>query len=317
MRQADGRVGRRQHRHVGLVEDRDLELRAARVERAEDAEDAVVAGVGLRVGRAGGRIPLRRGRRRVVLRLELDGVVARRAALLLQVELHGLHERLGLGARSTLHRQVADDLEVAAGRCRRGRARLSRAGRLGGRALDGALGPGGGAPAADETSAAADSADDEFLVVVAAACRNEGDDGDQHERQEPLPPDFHAPPFVVHAPPYAGGSASSPAHGSGRPPGRRSREYTSYAGVCKGDTQAPLQPCISAMLSAPRAWRNGRRGGLKNRWARARVGSTPTARIAAVRGGRGYAVRAVARPSTRRRRLAPSSSPCSGLSSVT
>ena len=231
VRQADGGVGRRDHGHVGLVQDRDLERSAARVERADHADDVFVAGVPLGVGRAGRRIPLRRSGGRVVDRLVLDGVVARRAALLLQVELHGLHERLGLGARSTLQRQVADDLEVAAGRCRRGRLRLRRSPRrrralprtrrsrralgLGARALDrrrdvcrGRLGR-----------------RRRIALVVVTACRDQGDDGDQHERQEPLPPDFHAPPFVVHAPPYCRGLRVVPGPPFGPPSG------TTIAGV--------------------------------------------------------------------------------------
>ena len=129
-----------------------------------------------------------------------------------------------------------------------------------------------------------------LALVVVTAGRDQRDDGDQHERQEPLPPDFHAPPFVVHAPPSQG----APRHP--RPNLRAALRDDDRGSIlpmqacARGTRRAPLQPCISAMLSAPsRAWRNGRRGGLKNRWATARVGSIPTARIAAARDAAGYA----------------------------
>src|SRR5688572_24485214 len=113
--ESHGRVGRGDLRDARLVEDRDRDRRAARVELAEVHGGAVVlsrlAGVGgdrLRSPRAGlGR--------RVVERLVVDGDVAGLAADLLQRQLDAVHHGRRLRAGRALQRQGRVDGDRAGG----------------------------------------------------------------------------------------------------------------------------------------------------------------------------------------------------------
>src|SRR5262249_27588915 len=90
MRQTDVRVGRADHpdRPVGrAVEHRDLDLGATRVERTDDADDALVLRVRLRVRRALLGRPRTFLRRRVIARLVADLVLAGLEVVLLEDEL--------------------------------------------------------------------------------------------------------------------------------------------------------------------------------------------------------------------------------------
>ena len=108
-RQAGVRVRRRHHRDAALgrlVQKRDDDGGAARVERPDHADHRVVRGIGVPVLRALGRIPLRSLSGRVVARLEGDVVVAGLPTALLELELNRRDDLLGLRARRALEREV-------------------------------------------------------------------------------------------------------------------------------------------------------------------------------------------------------------------
>ena len=113
--EADVRVRGRDHRDAAarsLVQHRDLDRGAARVERADDADDLLVAGIGLRVRRALARVPLARLSGRVVARLVGDVVVAGLEVRLLEEVADRLHDLDRLRTRRALEREVGRDQNV-------------------------------------------------------------------------------------------------------------------------------------------------------------------------------------------------------------
>ncbi len=131
--EADVRVRGRDHRHTaarGLVQHRDLDRGAARVEGADDADELLVAGIGLRVRRALARVPLAGLRRGVVTRLVGDVVIARLEVRLLEEVPNRLHDLGRLRPRRTLEREVRREQHVRLALAfvldRRARARRQR-----------------------------------------------------------------------------------------------------------------------------------------------------------------------------------------------
>src|SRR5204862_6716183 len=95
-----------------LVEHGDLDRRAAGVERADHADQALVPDIGVRVRTALGRIPLRELSRRVVAGLECDLELPGLPVLLLQDVRDRLVHLDGLLARTADERQVGSDQVV-------------------------------------------------------------------------------------------------------------------------------------------------------------------------------------------------------------
>src|SRR5215471_109429 len=96
----------RDHEHGRRVQHRDLNLRASGVVGAHHGDLVGVRHVRLGVVGAGRLVPLARRCRRVVVGLQLDGVVAGLVVDLIQVELDGTDGVRGRVSRCALHRQV-------------------------------------------------------------------------------------------------------------------------------------------------------------------------------------------------------------------
>ena len=121
LRQPEVGVGAADLDQSDPVQDRHLELGARRVERAQHADHAGIANVGIRVRAAGRRIVGTGLGRRVVTVLVLDRVLAGLVVVLGQHHVDGLRHLVGLDLVGTLPRQVGHDRVLAAAlRCMAG-----------------------------------------------------------------------------------------------------------------------------------------------------------------------------------------------------
>ena len=114
--QSGPRVGRAHHgdrARLGLVQHRDLELRATGVERADVRDDRRILSVRVGVRRACRRVPRSGLRRRVVAGLEGDGVLAGLPTGLLEDHLDRLVHLRRLVRRRSVERQIRRDQELA------------------------------------------------------------------------------------------------------------------------------------------------------------------------------------------------------------